>query len=101
MDRLILKLTDRINRLEIAYSKKLQNDLNLGDVVSSGYALLQNTTRPIRRLLYGDRLENPAKFFRDLIDLKVELEIYPKLLTRLVKKLNFRDFDAGLLEING
>ena len=101
LDRLILKLTDRINRLEIAYSKKLQNDLNLGDVVSSGYALLQNTTRPIRRLLYGDRLENPAKFFRDLIDLKVELEIYPKLLTRLVKKLNFRDFDAGLLEING
>ena len=101
LDEVILQLTERINHLGIAYSKKLQNDLNLGDLVSSSYALLHNTTRPIRRLLYpGGRLENPAEFFTDLINLKTEIELYPDLLSRLVRKLNMQDFDVNACQVN-
>ena len=101
LDTFILQLTDRINRLGIAYTKKLQNDLNLGDVITSSYAILHNTTRPIRRLLYSDgRLENPAEFFTYLINLKTEIELYPDLLSRLVRKLNMRDFDSDLCQVN-
>ncbi len=102
LQRFIDRLEERIDFLQRSYKDKLRNDLNLSDVINSGYSVIQNTTRTIRRLLYPDgRLENPAMFFSKLIDLNIEIKKNPELLPKFIKKLNMREDDNFLrMELN-
>ncbi len=91
LELFIDRLEERINYLQISYKDKLKNDLNLNDVINGGYAVIQNTTRPIRRLLYrNERLENMAAFFSRLIDLNIEIKNKPEIFQRLIKKLDMK-----------
>jgi len=102
LDLFIERLEERINFLQMAYRDKLKNDLNLDDVINGGYSVIQNTTRPIRRLLYSDgRHENTAIFFSRLIDLSIEIKKHPDLINRLTKKLKIKqDFDFSSMQLN-
>lgn len=101
LDIFIKRLEARINFLQMAYSEKLKNDLNLDDVINSGYSVIQNATRPMRRLLYSDgRLENTAMFFSRLIDLSIEVKS-PDLFSRLIKELNIKSgFNFSSMYLN-
>lgn len=101
LDLFIERLEERVNVLQTAYTDKLRNDLNLDDVINGGYAVIQNITRPIRRLLYSDKLENISMFFSRLIDLNIEIKKNPNLIKRLVKKLNMpKNFDFAAMNLN-
>lgn len=101
LDKFIARMNDRINLLELAYNAKLKDDLNLSDVISSGYALLNNATRPLRRLLYPHgAMDDPALFFSHLINLQTEISIFPDLISRAVKKLDLKTFNPHDRQLN-